>query len=110
VKRIWTPSWTLFSGGVCFLFLAAFSWIVDIKKQRALAFPLVVIGMNSIAAYFIAHLCENFVESSFRINLGMRALNIIGTAVEPTVLGALTLGVYWLLLFWMYRKKLFIRI
>jgi predicted acyltransferase len=110
VKRIWTPSWTLFSGGVCFLFLAAFSWVVDIKKQRSLAFPLVVVGMNSIAAYFIAHLCENFVESSFRINLGMGALNIFGTAVEPTVLGALTLGVYWLFLFWMYRKKLFIRI
>jgi len=110
VKRIWTPSWTLFSGGVCFLFLAAFSWVVDIKKQRALAFPLVVIGMNSIAAYFIAHLCEDFVESSFRINLGMRALNILGPAVEPTVLGALTLGVYWLMLFWMYRNKVFIRI
>jgi heparan-alpha-glucosaminide N-acetyltransferase len=24
VKRVWTPSWTLFSGGMCFLFLAAF--------------------------------------------------------------------------------------
>jgi heparan-alpha-glucosaminide N-acetyltransferase len=110
VKRIWTPSWTLFSGGVCFLFLAAFSWVVDIKKQRGFAFPLVVIGMNSIAAYFIAHLCEDFVESSLRINLGMRVLNIFGSAVEPTVLGALTLGVYWLFLYWMYRKRLFIRI
>jgi hypothetical protein len=66
--------------------------------------------MNSIAAHFIAHLCENLVESSIRINLGMRALNIFGTAVEPTVLGSLTLGVYWLMLWWMYRKKLFIRI
>jgi heparan-alpha-glucosaminide N-acetyltransferase len=110
VKRIWTPSWTLFSGGVCFLFLAAFSWVIDVKKQRSLAFPLVVVGMNSIAAYFIAHLCENFVESSFRINLGTRILNILGPAVEPTLLGALTLGVYWLILLWMYRKKVFIRI
>jgi heparan-alpha-glucosaminide N-acetyltransferase len=110
VKRIWTPAWTLFSGGVCFLFLAAFSWVVDIKKQRALAFPLIVIGMNSIAAYFIAHLCENFVESSLRINLGMGVLNLFGTEVEPTVLGALTLGIYWLMLWWMYRKKVFIRI
>ena len=110
VKRIWTPSWTLFSGGVCFFFLAAFSWGVDIKKQRGLAFPLVVVGMNSIAAYLIANLCEEFVESSFRINLGASALNILGPALEPIVLGALTLGVYWLMLFWMYRKKLFIRI
>ena len=110
VKRIWTPAWTLFSGGVCFFFLAAFSWVIDIKKHRTVAFPLLVIGMNSIAAYLIAHWCEEFVESSFRINLGASVLNILGTRVEPTVLGALTLGVYWLILFWMYRKKLFIRI
>jgi len=110
VKRIWTPSWTLFSGGVCFLFLAIFSWIIEVKKHRGIAYPLVVVGMNSIAAYFIAHLCEDFVESSFRINLGMKALSIFGTAVEPTVLGALTLFVFWLMLYWMYKKKIFIRI
>jgi heparan-alpha-glucosaminide N-acetyltransferase len=110
VKRIWTPAWTLFSGGVCFFLLAAFSWVIEIKKHRGNAFPLVVVGMNSIAAYLIAHWCEDLVESSFRINLGMRVLNIFGQAVEPTVLGALTLGVYWLMLYWMYRNKIFIRI
>jgi heparan-alpha-glucosaminide N-acetyltransferase len=110
VKRIWTPAWTLFSGGVCFFLLAAFSWVIEIKKHRGIAFPLVVVGMNSIAAYLIAHWCEDLVESSFRINLGMRVLNIFGQAVEPTVLGALTLGVYWLMLYWMYRNKIFIRI
>ncbi len=110
VKRIWTPAWTLFSGGVCFLFLAAFSWFVDVKNYRKLAFPLVVVGMNSLAAYLIAHLCENFVESSFRIHLGMRVLNAFGANVEPVVLGALTLITYWLMLYWMYRKKVYIRI
>lgn len=110
VKRIWTPSWTLFSGGVCFLFLTAFSWVIDVKKNRGLAFPLVVVGMNSIAAYLIAHLFEDFTLSSFRINLGASALNIFGSALEPTFLGALTFGVYWLILFWMFRNKIFIRI
>jgi len=110
VKRIWTPSWTLFSGGVCFLFLAAFSWIVDVKNHRKLVMPLVVIGMNSIAAYLIAHLCEDFVKSSFRIHLGMRILNAFGANVEPVVLGALTLITYWLMLYWMFRRKVFIRI
>jgi heparan-alpha-glucosaminide N-acetyltransferase len=110
VKRIWTPAWTLFSGGMCFLFLAAFSWVVDIKKQTRLAFPLVVVGMNSIAAYLIAHLFEDFVQSSFRINLGMSALNIFGTALEPVTLGVLTLAVYWLILHWMFRNKIFLRI
>jgi len=110
VKRIWTPSWTLFSGGVCFLFLSAFSWIVDAKGHRRLAFPLVVVGMNSIAAYLIAHLWEEFVQNTFRIHLGPRVLNAFGTAVEPLVLGSLTLMAYWLVLFWMYRRKLFLRI
>ncbi len=110
VKRIWTPSWTLFSGGVCFLFLSAFSWIVDVKGNRRIAFPLVVVGMNSIAAYLIAHLWEEFVQNSFKIHLGPRVLGIFGTALEPLFLGALTLLAYWLVLFWMYRRRIFIRI
>ncbi len=110
MKKIWTPSWTLFSGGVCFLFLAAFSWFVDVRKHRGIVFPLVVVGMNSIAAYLMAHLFEDFIENSFRIHLGMRALNIFGPAMEPVVVGALTLTVYWLLLFWMFRRRIFLRI
>ena len=50
VKRIWTPSWTLWSGGVCLYFVAVFSWIIDVKGYRRWAFPLVVVGMNSNAA------------------------------------------------------------
>jgi len=83
---------------------------VDIKKNTRLAFPLVVVGMNSIAAYLMAHLFEDFIQSSFRINLGMSALNLFGTALEPVTLGLLTLAVYWLILHWMFRNKIFLRI
>ena len=110
VKRIWTPAWVLWSGGVAFVFLAAFSWIIDVKKNRKIAFPLVVVGMNSIAAYVMAERCREFVESSFQIHLGMRFLNAMGTALEPFFLGVLTLLTYWLVLYWMYKKKIFIRI
>ena len=51
VKRIWTPSWVLFRGGLCFLFLAAFYAIIDGLGWGGWSFPLRVIGMNSIAAY-----------------------------------------------------------
>jgi heparan-alpha-glucosaminide N-acetyltransferase len=110
VKRIWTPSWTLFSGGVCFLLVAAFCWVIEIKGYRKWAFPLVVIGMNSIAAYLIAHLCERFVFSSFRINLGSNTFKILGAGLEPLLLGLAVLSTYWLMLFWMYRRKIFLRI
>jgi predicted acyltransferase len=110
VKRIWTPAWTLWSGGVCFAFLAAFSWVIDVKGYRKIAFPLVVVGMNSIAAYMMAHICEEFIQSSFRINLGMGFLSMFGTSLEPFFLGVLTMLAYWAILYWMYKKKVFIRI
>ncbi len=110
VKRIWTPSWTLFSGGICFLLLAAFSYVIEAKGYRRWAFPLVVIGMNSMAAYLIAHLCDAFVTSSFAIHLGLAPFRILGTALQPLLLGAATLLTFWCMLFWLYRRKVFLRI
>jgi predicted acyltransferase len=110
VKRIWTPSWTLFSGGICFLFLAAFCWIIEEKRYRKWAFPLVVIGTNSIAAYLIAHWWDRFLQSSLRIHLGASTFQLLGAAVEPFLIGMAVLLIYWLSLYWMYKKKLFLKI
>lgn len=110
VKRVWTPSWTLFSGGICFLYLAAFSWVIDMKGYRKWAFPLVVIGMNSIAAYCIAHFLEGFITSSFRVHLGPNFFAFLGTGLQPLMQGIAVLLCYWLVLLWMYRKKLFLKV
>ena len=110
VKRIWTPSWTLFSGGLCFLFLAAFCWIIEARGYKKWAFPLVVIGMNSIAAYLIAHLMPKFLISTFYIHLGPHAFAIAGSALQPLLEGLAVLAVCWLILYWMYRNKVFLRI
>jgi heparan-alpha-glucosaminide N-acetyltransferase len=110
VKRIWTPAWTLFSGGLCFLFLAAFTFVLEWKRYRRWAFPLVVVGMNSIAAYLLAHLGEDFVGSSLRIHLGNRLFASLGAGLQPLLFGGSILVVYWLMLFWMYRRKLFLKI
>ena len=110
VKRIWTPSWTLFSGGICFLFLAAFCWIIEVRGWKKWSFPLVVIGMNSIAAYCMAHLFEGFFTSSLRTVLGQHAFEIFGTGVAPFVQGWAVLACLWVTLFWMYRRKIFLRI
>ena len=110
VKRIWTPSWTLFSGGMCFLFLAAFSWVIDVKGYRKWAFPLVVIGMNSIAAYMIAHLFGDFVANSFHIHLGKDVFKVLSGGLEPLMQGFAVLLTFWLILYWMYRRKLFLKI
>ncbi len=64
VKRIWTPSWVLLSGGWCFLLLATFYLTLDCTGWRFWAFPLRVVGMNSIAAYCMAGLWEGFIAQS----------------------------------------------
>jgi heparan-alpha-glucosaminide N-acetyltransferase len=110
VKRIWTPSWTLFSGGACFLLIAAFCWIIDIKGYRKWAFPLIVIGMNSMASYLIAHLFDRLTIGSLRTHLGDGTFNVLGPAVQPLLLGTGVLLIYWLILFWMYRRKIFLKI
>jgi len=66
--------------------------------------------MNSIAAYCMAHMFDGFVASSLATHLGADAFKVCGAAYEPLVRGALVLLVMWLLLFWMYRRKLFLRI
>lgn len=110
VKRIWTPSWVLFSGGWCFLLLATFYAVMDVLRRSTWAFPLMVIGMNSIAAYCIAHLFEGFIYKNLTTHLGRDAFNLFGAAYEPLLHGAFVLLAYWLLLWWMYRRKIFLRI
>ena len=110
VKRIWTPSWTLFSGGICFLFLAGFCWVIEVRKYRKWAFPLMVIGMNSIAAYFLADYFGRQIAEAFRIHLGTAPFQIFGARLELLTRGALQLLTYWLILLWMYRRKIFLRI
>jgi len=110
VKRIWTPSWTIFSGGICFLFLAAFAWIMNVKGYRKWAFPLIVVGMNSIAAYCIAHFLEGFLSSSLQIHLGATFFQFAGRGLEPLFQGATMLFLYWLILLWMYQRKLFLKV
>ena len=64
VKRIWTPSFTLWSGGWCFLFLAAFYFVMDVRGHQRWAFPLLVLGMNSIAAYCADWLWKRFIAEA----------------------------------------------
>ncbi len=110
VKRIWTPGWTIFSGGACFLLLAGFCWLSEIKGWKRWLFPLTVIGVNSIAAYLMAHLFERFIIDSLRINLGRGLFRLLGEGLEPFFTGAAVLLIYWLMLWWMYRRKLFLKI
>jgi hypothetical protein len=110
VKRIWTPSWVLYSGGWCLLLLALFYLVIDLRQRRKWAFPLVVIGANSIAAYMIAHLFQSFLEKALLTHFGVGVFQVFGKAYQPLLHGGATLGLMWLLLYWMWRRKLFLKV
>ena len=69
VKRIWTPSWAVFSAGWTFWFLALWYWIVDMRGHRWFGFPFAIVGMNSIAVYCMAELIEPWLASMLKIHL-----------------------------------------
>jgi len=111
VKRIWTPAWTIFSGGICFLLLAFFYGVVDVAGKRKWSYFLMVIGANSIAAYvFSDGGIRSLLHKSLYIHLGQNFDKLFGEPYAPLISGAITLLLLWLILNWMYRKKIFIRI
>ena len=110
VKRIWTPSWVLTSGGCCLLLMAAFYYVAEILCWRWWTLPLLVIGSNSIAAYCMDHLFVGFIRAALKTHLGASVFTFAGPAYEALVHGACVLTVIWTLLFLLYRKRCFLRI
>jgi predicted acyltransferase len=100
----------IFSTGWTCILLAAFYGIIDWKGYKGWAFPLVVVGMNSIAMYVMAHLWDKFIKTTFKVHFGEGVFNILGTACAPITEMVLTLLVLWLMCYWMYRRKLFLKI
>jgi predicted acyltransferase len=110
VKRIWTPAWTLFSGGWCFLLLAAFYFVVDLKHKKGWFTMLIIIGSNSIAAYLLADTLTGFIRHSFEIHLGSEYDLLFGSPYRTLVSGLMILLVEIWILRNMYKKKIFIKI
>jgi heparan-alpha-glucosaminide N-acetyltransferase len=110
VKRIWTPSWTIYSAGWAALILAGLYYVIDVRGYRGWVFPFLVVGMNSIAMYVLVHVAADYIIGSLQIHLGRGIFESLGREIAPVLLGATTLFILWLVLVWMYRRQLFLRI
>jgi predicted acyltransferase len=113
VKRIWTPSWTIYSTGWAFLFLAVFYAVIDVAKYRAWALPLVVVGMNSIAVYCMSMMLKPWVNGTVRRHAGQGYFDpygALGAAFVPMLEATVFLLFCWAVAWWMYRRKIFLRI
>jgi len=106
IKLMWTSSYVLIAGGISFVALALFYWIIDVLGYKKWAFGFVVLGMNSIAVYVATQIFDfRLVGNIFVGNL----LPLVGRWADLVEASA-AFAVVWLILYWMYRKKEFIRI
>ena len=87
--------------------LAGFYGVIDVAGYRRWAFPLVVVGMNSIAIYLMSQLMKPFVRDSLRTHLGPA---IFDGPYGQLLRASATLLVFWLICWWLYRRKIFIKI
>jgi len=124
IKRIWTPSWALFSGAWVVWLLAGSYALFDLAGLRRLAFPLVVVGMNSIVVYVLACLLRPWTWLMIKIHFGWivdsapvaAALRMVfgsqgfDPVYLPIVESLSVLFAFWLVCLWMYRQKFFVRI
>lgn len=108
VKRIWTPGFTLYSGGLLLLMMAGLHALVEGKGWRRWAFPLLVVGANSIAAYLMSWTMEDFFLSALDRHIVKGFA--LGPAAGEAVRRSGVLMIFWLILYWMYRRKIFVRI
>jgi len=110
VKRIWTPSFAIYSGGWCFLLLAAFYGVIDVAGFRRWAFPGIVVGMNAIAMYVLNYTVRGWLGDTLRKHLGEDIFQRWFGVYAPLASTLAVLAVLWLICYWMYRRRIFLRI
>ena len=127
IKKIWTPAWVLFSGGYVILMLSLFYLLFDLIPFKPLAFPLVVIGMNSILVYMMGQLLKPWIYREVVMkHFDWAVENLLGWIAQlsglkytgsemlelfgPVVYSTSVALFIWLTCYWLYRRRLFVRI
>jgi predicted acyltransferase len=108
IKRIWTASFTLYSAGWVILFLLLFYWIIEVQGYQRWTLPLVVVGMNSIAAYIVFQLFRGWINNAI-LAFSKPLVEVMG-AWGSVLQACLVLGAIWYVLFFFYRKKIFFKV
>jgi predicted acyltransferase len=106
IKHLWTSSFVLYSAGWCYLLLALFYVVIDVWGLKKWAFGFVVIGMNAIVVYIVTR-PFNFQQIG---NIFVDGLDRWCGNWNPFIHAVAGFVVIWLILWWMYHKRTFIRV
>ncbi|MBW7996091.1 MAG: DUF5009 domain-containing protein [Candidatus Glassbacteria bacterium] len=108
VKRIWTASWTLFSGGWAFLLLGVFYWMIEIRNWRRWSFIFQVVGMNSIAIYVLYQMLRGSIDSWLWVFTHgfLGPMGDIGIILQAW----LVLAIHCYFVYWLFKREIFLKV
>ena len=106
IKHIWTGSMVLVSSGYCFLLMGLFYWWIDCRGHNKHLTLLKVYGMNSITAYVVSHVIS-FRSVSKSLFFGFE--QYVGDYYDFLIQFS-DIAILFIILYIMYRKKIFLRV
>ena len=131
-KALWTSSYVLYTGGIASMLTAFSIWIMDYKGYTKISKPFIVYGSNALTAYLLSELVSSLVHN---IAIGKKSISghiadfilswftdtpfAVINAVHPDMIYAkwashiyafLWMIPFYILLSWMYKKKIFIKV
>jgi predicted acyltransferase len=121
-KKLWTSSYVLLTAGLALVCLAACYWVLDIQLWRRWAKPLLILGMNAIAAYVFAGVVAHLIgrlevpltdgrTASWQELIYERLFSVLASPPNASLLYALAfVAVCWAAMWVLYRKGIFIKI
>jgi len=106
-KHLWSSSFILVTAGMAFLFVAAFYGIIDVLHYRRWTFFFEVVGLNAITVY-LAYRFIDFEKSAKMLFGGLYKYTDPRWHEVFSAIGALVL--VWGMLYFLYRKRIFLKI
>lgn len=106
-KNLWTGSFALHTAGWSILLLTIFYLVIDVLDFKKWAFFFVVIGMNSITVYLASSLVD-YSHTVKKIFGGI--IPLFDTGIQPAIFACCVIAIEWALLYFLYKKKIFMKV
>ena len=110
IKRISTSTFVFASGGWSVLALALCYWLIDIKKYQKGVLFFAIVGMNPLFIYLFAHVGGADLIRSIVLPFSNAIFGWTGELTAMLILSAIVLFFLWYLCYWLYKKKILIKI
>ena len=110
IKRISTSTFVFASGGWSLLALALCYWLIDVKKFQKGVLYFAIVGMNPLFIYLFAHVGGADLIQKIVLPFSNVIFSWMGEIVSKLALGTIVLFLLWYICWWMYKRRIFIRI